>query len=261
MSYKFINYVKKNKIAYITINRPERMNALHAPANEEMTDAFNDFNKDPDTWIAILTGKGPKSFSAGNDLKYTNEQNQSSEKFSNYNSNRFGGIDGIWECWKPIIGAINGYALGGGLELAMSCDILIAADHSELGLPEGKVGLVPGSGVHRLPRHIPIKIAMGMILTGRRISAEEALNLGLVNEVVPIEDLMDTAERWANEILQIAPLSARASKQMILSGLDSPLNIAMTRKYSEWEKAQSSKDIIEGPKAFSEKRQPNWTGF
>ncbi|MBN18250.1 MAG: enoyl-CoA hydratase [Chloroflexi bacterium] len=258
MSYKYINYVKKNKIAYITINRPERMNALHAPANEEMTDAFNDFNTDPNSWIAIITGKGPKSFSAGNDLKYTNEQNHSGNNIQ-YNSSRFGGLDGIWECWKPIIGAINGYALGGGLELAMSCDILIAAEHAELGLPEGKVGLVPGSGVHRLPRHIPIKIAMGMILTGRRINAEEALNLGLVNEVVPIEELMNTAEKWAHEILQIAPLSARASKQMILSGLDSPLNIAMTRKYSEWEKAQVSQDIIEGPKAFSEKRKPNWT--
>ena len=180
MPYKFINYVKKNKIAYITINRPELMNALHAPANEEMTDAFNDFNKDPDIWIAILTGKGSKSFSAGNDLKYTNKQNQSSKEIK-YNTNRFGGLDGIWECWKPIIGAINGYALGGGLELAMSCDILIAAEHAELGLPEGKVGLVPGSGVHRLPRHIPIKIERGMILTGRRISAEEALNLCLAN--------------------------------------------------------------------------------
>ena len=142
----------------------------------------------------------------------------------------------------------------------MSCDILIAAEHAMLGLPEARVGLVPGSGVHRLPRQIPLKVAMGMMLTGRHISAQEAYRLGLVNEVVPLDELMPTAERWANEILEVAPLSARAIKQMAMTGLDSPLDVAMNRSYTEWQNAQGSDDVIEGPRAFAEKRKPNWTG-
>lgn len=259
MSNEFINYEKKGRIAYVTITRPERMNALHIHANEEMHEAFVDFRDDPEVWVAILTGQGERAFSAGNDLKYTAEQvERPQERLSRRVG--FGGIDNHFQCWKPIIAAINGYALGGGLELAMSCDILIAAEHAMLGLPEARVGLVPGSGVQRLPRQIPLKIAMGMMLTGRHITAQEAHRLGLVNEVVPLAELMPTAERWANQILEVAPLSARAIKQMTMTGLDSPLDIALNRTYSEWQNAQASDDVIEGPKAFSEKRKPNWTG-
>ena len=259
MSNEFINYEKKGRIAYVTITRPERMNSLHIHANEEMHEAFVDFRDDPEVWVAILTGQGERAFSAGNDLKYTAEQvERPQERLSRRVG--FGGIDNHFQCWKPIIAAINGYALGGGLELAMSCDILIAAEHAMLGLPEARVGLVPGSGVQRLPRQIPLKIAMGMMLTGRHITAQEALRLGLVNEVVPLAELMPTAERWANQILEVAPLSARAIKQMTMTGLDSPLDVALNRTYSEWQNAQASDDVIEGPKAFSEKRKPNWTG-
>ena len=159
-----------------------------------------------------------------------------------------------------MIAAVNGYALGGGLETAMACDIIIAAEHAQLGLPEPRVGLYAGAGgVFRLPRHLPTKIAMGMMLTARRISAQEAHRIGLVNEVVPLADLMPTAERWANEILECAPLSIRASKQMGYMGLDWPLDVAMSRNYSEAQKHNSSADRIEGPRAFSEKRTPNWT--
>ena len=142
----------------------------------------------------------------------------------------------------------------------MACDIIIAADHAEVGLPEPRVGLIAGAGgVHRLPRHVPFKIAMGMLLTARRIPIQEAYRLGLVNEVVPLKDLMATAERWANDILEVAPLSARASKQMATSGYDWPLDIALNRNYSEQLKAAASDDFVEGPLAFSEKRKPNWT--
>lgn len=142
----------------------------------------------------------------------------------------------------------------------MACDIIIAADHAEVGLPEPRVGLIAGAGgVHRLPRHVPYKIAMGMLLTARRIPVQEAYRLGLVNEVVPLEDLMATAERWANEILEVAPLSARASKQMATNGYDWPLDIALNRNFSEQLKAAASDDFVEGPLAFSEKRKPNWT--
>ncbi|MCH9010800.1 MAG: enoyl-CoA hydratase/isomerase family protein, partial [Chloroflexi bacterium] len=173
----------------------------------------------------------------------------------------FGGITSNFTCWKPIIAAVNGFALGGGFELALACDIIIAADHAEVGLPEPRVGLVAGAGgVHRLPRHIPLKIAMGMMLTARRIPIKEAYRLGLVNEVVPLADLMPTAEKWAADILEVAPLSARASKQMATSGLDWPLEIAMSRTYTEYQAAAASEDFVEGPRAFAEKRKPNWKG-
>jgi len=151
--------------------------------------------------------------------------------------------------------------LGGGFELALACDIIIAADHAEVGLPEPRVGLVAGAGgVHRLPRHIPLKIAMGMLLTAKRIPILEAQKLGLINEVVPLADLISTAERWANEILEVAPLSARASKQMAMSGLGWPLDVTMSRSFTEYQKAAASEDFLEGPRAFAEKRKPNWKG-
>ena len=264
MSYEFITYEQKDRITYVTINRPERLNALHPPANAELHDAFNRFNDDPDAWVAILTGAGERAFSAGNDLRYTAERDQGQhgdqDPSVRYARVPFGGITSNFECWKPMIAAVNGYALGGGLETAMACDIIIAANHAQLGLPEPRVGLYAGAGgVFRLPRHLPTKIAMGMMLTARRISAQEAYRIGLVNEVVPLADLMPTAERWANEILECAPLSIRASKQMGYMGLDWPLDVAMSRNYSEAQKHNSSADRIEGPRAFSEKRTPNWT--
>ena len=242
----------------MTIERPERLNALHPPANQEMYEAFTNFKNDDDAWIAIITGTGERAFSAGNDLRYTAENWH--ERESPIIRAPLGGITSDFNCPKPIIAAVNGYALGGGLELAMACDIIVIADHAEIGLPEPRVGLIAGAGgVHRLPRHIPLKRAMGMLLTAKRISATEAYELGLVNEVVPLDKLMATAERWASEILEAAPLSVRASKQMAYEGLGWPLDIAFDRKYSEEAKFIVSNDRKEGPLAFSEKRNPNWT--
>ena len=168
MAYEFISYEKKGRIAYVTIRRPERLNALHPYANAELLDAFTGFRDDSDAWVAILTGTGERAFSAGNDLVYTAQHGGARPG----PRAPFGGITTGFECWKPIIAAVNGYALGGGLELAMACDIIIAAEHAELGLPEPRVGLFAGAGgVHRLPRHVPHKVAMGMLLTARRISA------------------------------------------------------------------------------------------
>ncbi|MQG65574.1 MAG: enoyl-CoA hydratase [SAR202 cluster bacterium] len=266
MEYEFINYEKKDKIVYITINRPERLNALHPPANLEMKTAFMTFENDPDAWVAIVTGTGERAFCAGNDLRYTAENWEEREKEATTGARTraaFGGIttDTDFKCWKPIIAAVNGYALGGGLELAMACDIIIIADHAEVGLPEPRVGLIAGAGgVHRLPRHVPLKRAMGMMLTARRISAQEAYELGLVNEIVPLAEVVPTAERWANEILEAAPLSVRASKQMAYEGLGWPLDNALQRKYSEENNYLGSADQREGPLAFSEKRKPNWIG-
>ncbi|MDA1347336.1 MAG: enoyl-CoA hydratase-related protein [Chloroflexi bacterium] len=262
MPYKQLIYEKKDRIAYVTLNRPHRLNALHPLLGAEMREAFSDFRDDPEVWVAILTGAGDRAFSAGADLKWVAGIREEGEEEPPQQKGQvsLGDITKHFDCWKPIIAAVNGFALGGGLELALSCDIIIAADHAELGLPEGRVGQVAGTGVHRLPRQIPLKLAMGMILTGRRIKAQEALRLGIVNEVVPAADLMTTAEQWANDILLCAPLSVRASKQMVMTGLDLPLELAMDRSYTEFEKAITAADQQEGAKAFSEKRKPNWTG-
>ena len=262
MAYKYLVYEKRGRIAYVTLNRPHRLNALHPLLGAEMRKAFADFRDDPGVWVAILTGAGERAFSAGADLKWVaGIREEGEEEIERLPGQvELGDITRYFDCWKPIIAAVNGFALGGGFELALSCDIIVAADHAELGLPEGRVGQVAGTGVHRLPRQIPLKLAMGMILSGRRISAQEALKLGVVNEVVPAADLMTAAERWANDILLCAPLSVRASKQMAMTGLDSPLDVALTRTYTEFEKAVNAADQQEGAKAFSEKRKPNWTG-
>jgi enoyl-CoA hydratase/carnithine racemase len=259
MDYQYVLYKEKDRIAYITLNRPEVMNALHIHAHRELAEVWSKFRDNPELWVAIVTGAGDKAFSAGNDLKYTAEH--SGEPHLHLPPGGFGGITNHFECWKPIIAAVNGYALGGGLEIALACDIIIAAEHARFGLPEPTVGLMAGAGgVHRLPRQIPLKVAMGMILTGRQITAQEAYRIGLVNEVVPLTELMPTAEKWAREIMSCAPLSVRASKESALRGLDLPLPAAINVDYIEQQKIATSEDFIEGPKAFSEKRPPQWKG-
>jgi enoyl-CoA hydratase/carnithine racemase len=256
MAYEFATYEKKDRIGIVTIKRPERMNALHPPANFELHEIWNEFERDPDVWVGILTGAGDKAFSAGNDLRYTAEHGRDMVRSA---ESGFGGLAGRTTCWKPILAAVNGFALGGGFEMALACDIIIAADHARLGLPEPKVGLMAGAGgVHRLPRMIPQKIAMGYILTGRHMTAQEAHRLGVVNEVVPLAELMPTAMNWANEILECAPLSIRASKQASLMGLGHPIDLALRMSYTEAEKMRRSEDIVEGPRAFAEKRKPRW---
>ena len=258
MAYEFATYEKEGRIATVTINRPERMNALHPPANLELHDIWNDFQNDPEVWIGILTGSGDRAFSAGNDLKYTAEHGMNMVRVG---ESGFGGLAKRTDCWKPIIAAVNGFALGGGFEMALACDIIIAADHARLGLPEPRVGLMAGAGgVHRLPRMMPQKIAMGYILTGRHMTAQEAHRWGIVNEVVPLADLMPAVDRWAQDILEGAPLSIRASKQAAMMGLGHPLDIALNLEYSQSTAMRRSEDIVEGPKAFAEKRKPNWKG-
>lgn len=256
MAYEFATYEKKGRIAVVTLNRPERMNALHPPSHIELDEIWNDFDSDPDVWIGILTGTGEKAFSAGNDLKYTAEHGRGTMAPA---PSGFGGITSRTNCWKPIIAAVNGFALGGGFEMALACDIIIAADHARLGLPEPRVGLIAGAGgVHRLPRMIPQKIAMGYILTGLHMTAQEAHRWGIVNEVVPLADLMTTATKWANEILECAPICVRASKQAVMQGIGQPLEFALSTQGTEAVKMRFSEDTVEGPKAFSEKRKPVW---
>lgn len=266
MAFEFIKYQKKGHLVYVTINRPESMNALHPPANLELSKAFDDFAEDPDAWVAIYTGAGDRAFCAGNDLKYTAEHGFDAVKRSLLSENAirggFGGITTRFNCFKPIIAAVNGFAGGGGTEIALACDIIIAAAHAKFGLPEPRVGLMAGAGgVHRLPRQIPIKIAMGMMLTGRMITANQAMEYGLVNEVVPLDKLMETAEKWAAEILECAPLAVMATKQSALQGMDRPsLEEAIKPNYPLFTQVMDSEDVLEGSKAFAEKRKPRWKG-
>jgi enoyl-CoA hydratase/carnithine racemase len=260
MGYEYATYEKKGHLAYVTINRPEVMNALHADASRELSGIWTDFRDDDEAWIAILTGAGERAFSAGNDLKVTAAGGGSAATMGPVLGG-FGGITNRFDIVKPIIAAVNGVAMGGGLEMALACDIIVAEEHARLALPEPRVGLMAGAGgVHRLPRHIPQKIAMGYMLTGKHMSAEEAHRWGLVNEVVPKGQAVAAAERWANEILMCAPICVRATKEASLKGLDAPLELTMSRSFEWTQRMRLSEDTKEGPRAFAEKRPPNWQG-
>ncbi|GIW40638.1 MAG: enoyl-CoA hydratase [Candidatus Binatia bacterium] len=255
---EFIRYEKKGRIAYVTIQRPEVRNALHPPANEEMARAFDDFAADDDLWVAIVTGAGEQAFCAGNDLKYSAEHGMEATRVP---PTGFGGLTSRFDLFKPVIAAVNGVALGGGFEIALACDLIVAAEEATFGLPEPRVGLAAlAGGIHRLPRQVPLKLAMGLLLTGRRISAAEALRLGIVNECVPRDRLMETAERWAREILECAPLSVRATKEAALRGLSLPLERAVREPFPGIETLLRSEDMREGVRAFAEKRKPRWQG-
>jgi len=256
VAYQYCSVATEGRICIVTINRPEVMNSLHAPAHDEFVEIFDKFEADPELWVAILTGAGEKAFSAGNDLKYTAAGNPMSTQPTG-----FGGLTKRFEMIKPVIAAVNGIAMGGGFELALACDLIIAAENAVFALPEPRVGLMAAAGgVHRLPRMIPQKQALGMILTGRRVSAEEGLKLGFVNEVVPTGEALNAAKRWAEQIVECSPLSIRASKQVVYQALDADLKTAMTTIYPAQAALRASEDYKEGPRAFAEKRKPNWKG-
>ena len=261
MNYQYVKYDKKGHVAYVTLNRPEVLNALHETAHVELRDIFNDFKHDDEAWVAIVTGEGDRAFCAGNDLKATATATAMGEKPVEEKRLPFGGITSGFECMKPLVAAVNGVAVGGGFEMVLACDLVIAAEHARFGLPEPRVGLIAAAGgVHRLPQQIPLKLAMGMLLTGRLISAQEAYRVGLVNEVVPAADLMAAAERWANEIMECSPLCVQLTKEAALAGLSYPIEEAMQQDQPLLERLLASEDFVEGPRAFTEKRKPRWTG-
>jgi enoyl-CoA hydratase/carnithine racemase len=255
---EFCEVERDGHLFVVTMNRPEVMNSLHPAANFELEAVFDEFVSDPDLWVAIITGAGDRAFSAGNDLKHTARQGGRIE----VNPKGFAGLTARYDNPKPVIAAVNGVAMGGGFEIALACDIIVASEKAVFALPEPRVGLAAlAGGMHRLPRAIPLKHAMGMLLTGRRVGAEEGMRLGFVNEVVPDGEALAGAKRWAAMILECAPLSVRASKQSAYEGLDQPtLEDACTTSYEQVVSMVKSEDFREGPRAFAEKRDPVWKG-
>jgi enoyl-CoA hydratase/carnithine racemase len=246
-------------VTTVTLNRPEVMNAINADMHHELQQAFDSFAADPDQQICVIIGAGDWAFCAGSDLKAAVRDGH-----RDYPASGYAGLIERFDCPKPIIAAVNGLALGGGFEIALACDLIIAAETASFGLPEPLVGAVAlGGGLHRLSRQIGVKQAMGMILTSKRVSAAEGLSLGFVNEVVPAAELPAATARWCTEILRASPMSIRASKETLMRGLDETgVEAAMRNQpgypaYAAWAK---SEDAREGPLAFAEKRTPVWKG-
>src|SRR5476651_19908 len=252
------------RLLIVTINRPEVYNACHPMANQELVEVFDEFQANPDLWVAIITGAGDKAFCAGNDLKYHAELQAKTGKRPNHPLKGFGGLANRFDLDKPVIAAVNGVAMGGGFEIALACDLIVAADTAVFALPEPRVGLAAlAGGLHRLPREIGAKRALGMILTGRRVSAIEGKELGFVNEVVAPAQLMVTAKERAKQIMELSPMSVRASKQTVYRGLmEASIADALKNqnKYPAVAAMYQSDDLREGPRAFAEKRAPQWKG-
>jgi crotonobetainyl-CoA hydratase len=262
MPFEFVIYEKQGHVAEITNNRPQRLNALHPPSNAEFVEVWRDVDRDPQIRVAILTGAGDKAFSAGFDLKWADEHG-------------FGAVGGAYPFGglafrptdtdppvvrKPVIAAVNGIAFGGGMEIALACDMVVAAAEATFGLTEARWGLIPlGGGVHWLPRQIPLKRALGLLLTGDTITAQEADELGLVNRVVPRSELMEAARDLASRVVQCGPLAVQAIKQAVYQGLGLPYEVAQRRHYTLWDESQDSDESREGVRAFAEKRKPAWT--
>jgi len=254
--------VRNGPVLEVTINRP-KANAIDSHTSRFLGDIFNDFDADDNLRVAILTGAGDRFFSAGWDLKAAASHGESEE--SDHGPNGFGGITEFWSLKKPVIAAVNGYAVGGGAEIMLACDLIIASETSMIFFPETGVGnMADSGGVQRLPRRLPYHVAMDLLYTGRRMSAAEAANWGLVNHVVKPEDVMDKAREIADTIANSAPLSVQAIKQVV-NGIDGMsvwqgFEAVWERRFPAYVKMLESEDHEEGPRAFSEKRPPVWKG-
>lgn len=253
--YEFCKVEREGHLTIVTLNRPELMNALHSPSHFELERIWDDFAADPEQWVAIVTGAGERAFCAGNDLKYQ----ASGGKMARPRSG-FGGITSRFDLDKPVIAAVNGVAMGGGFEIALACDIIVAAENARFALPEPRVGLAAlAGGLHRLPRTIGTKRAMGMLLTGRHVPAREGYELGFVTALAPEGQAPAEARKWAAQILECSPMSLRATKQAAMQGLAiADVGTAMKVEYDAVARLRASHDWVEGPKAFSEKRKPQW---
>ena len=259
-----ITYEKRGRIAYVTIDRPEAMNAIGPEQQDELVRAWYDFRDDSEMWLAILTGSGDRAFCAGADLKtYTPVLGERHIYDLRQDANRlgFGGITRGLEVWKPIIAAVNGHALAGGLELALACDIRLASTNATFGCSEVRRGFHHcDGGTARLPLIVGLGNALKMQLTGELIEAQEALRIGLVSEVVEPPALMEVAERYAETILRNGPLGVRSAKESMIRGLGRTLEDSLRLENLLFATLTRTEDFKEGPQAFAEKRDPVWKG-
>ncbi|MFI6924001.1 enoyl-CoA-hydratase DpgD [Nonomuraea spiralis] len=259
-----VRYEKKHHVAHVTMNRPGVLNAMDRRMHEELAEVWDDVEADDDVRAVVLTGAGTRAFSVGQDLKERARLDEAGAGASTFGSRGQPGHPRLTDRFtlsKPVVARVHGYALGGGFELMLACDIAIASEEAVFGLPEVRLGLIPGAGgVFRLPRQLPLKVAMGHLLTGRRMDAATALRHGLVNEVVPVDELDRCVAGWTDGLVRAAPLSVRAVKEAALRSLDLPLEEAFSTSYGWEERRRRSADATEGVRAFTEKRDPVWTG-
>jgi (E)-benzylidenesuccinyl-CoA hydratase len=248
-------YEVQDRVARITINRPEAMNAMDADVYAELSRAWIDVRDNPDVWVAIVTGAGDKAFTAGADLKSMITRQR--EKADFWLTQKDMILNRGLEVWKPIIAAVNGYCLAGGMTLLFATDIRIAAEHAVFEISEVRRGILPGNGgTQRALRQLPYAIAMEMLLLGRRLTAPEALAYGLVNAVVPPKDLMATAEQRARQLCEHGPLALRAIKELAIRSQSVPLEHGLRLEEAMQEFLRTTEDAKEGPRAFAEKRKP-----
>lgn len=248
-------YEVKDRVASITINRPEVMNAMDAEVYAELSKAWIDVRDNPDVWVAIITGAGEKAFTAGADLKSFITRTPGKADFWLTQKDMI--LNRGLEVWKPVIAAVNGFCLAGGMTLLFATDIRVAAEHAVFEISEVKRGILPGNGgTQRALRQLPYAIAMEMLLLGRRLTAQEALAYGLVNRVVPLKDLLPTAEQVARQLCENGPLALRAVKELAIRSQSVPLEHGLRLEQAFQEFLRTTEDAREGPRAFAEKRKP-----
>ncbi|GKT07440.1 enoyl-CoA hydratase/isomerase family protein [Desulforhabdus sp. TSK] len=253
-----VNYMVEDHVAYVTLNRPDAMNSLDPESVAQLADIWAEVRRNDDIRVSVLSGTGEKSFCTGTDMKKTPPP---AECMASIWLREGQPILPHMRMWKPIIAAINGYAIGGGLEMALACDIRIASTTAKFGLTEVKVASLAGlNGTQCLPRAIPQAVAMKMLLTGAMIDAQEALRVGLISDVVEPAELAELAKKYAGMIAANAPLSVKAAKQAALMGLDMPLDHGIAFSHLLWGTLRDTEDRKEGFQAFSEKRAPQWKG-
>jgi crotonobetainyl-CoA hydratase len=256
-----VRYVLDGHVARITLDRPAVLNALDARAEAALTAVWQRIEGDPQVRVAVLTGAGERSFCTGADMSTGGVGRTGLEYWAARNPDGFGGLSMRESLRVPVIARVNGYALGGGMEMVLGADIVIASENAVFGLTEPRVGRMPlDGGIAQLVRRVPYTQAMGMLLTGRKVGAAEMFRMGLVNQVVPAAELDDAVQRWVDDVLACAPNSIRAIKQMVLSTGQLSARQAQSQRSPELMAALDSEDSREGLLAFQQKRPPRWTG-